>query len=303
MTDGGLGYHHHDGDRSSRYLVATMALNLGIFLAELVGGLVAGSLALVADSFHNLTDLTSLILVLVARRLQRIPPSDRHTFGFRRADVLAGFINAGVLFLAMGAVLTQAVERLLAPQPVRGSLMLAIGAVGLVANTLGVWLLRRDPNQDLGLRSAALHLVTDAASSAAVVVGGWGVWSLGWVRLDPALSVLIALAAMAGAVRVIREGIHIVMEGAPRDLDAREVRRAMLAVPGVHAVEHFHLWSLASTEPSLTATVTLADQSLSSAGDVVRLLERELAGRFGIRHTVVQVEAAGETDGAVLHQC
>jgi len=295
MADGGLGHHHHDREGSSRYLVATMALNLGIFLVELAGGLVAGSLALIADSFHNLTDLTSLVLVLVARRLQRIPPSDHHTYGFRRADVLAGFANAAVLFLAMGAVLTHAVEHLLSPQPVEGEMMLAIGAVGLVANTLGVWLLHRDPAQDLGLKSAALHLVTDAASSAAVVAGGWAVWSLGWVRLDPALSVLIALVAMVGAVRVIREGVHIVMEGTPRHLDADEVRRAMLEVADVCGVEHFHLWSLASTEPSLTATVILVDQPVSAAQDVVRRLGRELDERFAIRHTVLQVEVRAET--------
>jgi len=287
-------HDHHRGEGGLGYLVATMALNLAIFLAELVGGLMAGSLALIADSFHNLTDLTALVFVLVARRLQRIPPSDSHTYGFRRADVFAGLLNGGILFFAMGGVLSHAVERLRHPHPVGGGVMLLIGGLGLVANTLGVWLLRRDPAQDLGLRSAVLHLLTDAASSGAVVLGGWLIWSHGWDRVDPVLSILIAVVAMAGAIRVISEGVHIMMEGTPRGLDAEAVRKAMLRVPGVRGVEHLHLWSLASTEPSLTATIRLDDCPISDARRVVHAVERAIGEEFGIHHTVLQVEPAGE---------
>ncbi len=292
---GNDGHHHHViGDQSPWYVVATMGLNLSIFLAELIGGVLAGSLALIADSFHNLADLTSLALVLIARRLQRIPASDAHTFGFRRADVLAGFINAGILLVAMGGVLTEAFDHLLHPQPVNGQLMLIIGGFGLVANTLGVWLLHRDASQDLGLKSAVLHLASDAASSAAVVLGGWMVMALGWLRVDPALSVLIALVAMAGAVHLIREGVHIVMEGTPRSLNAAEVRGVIEGVEGVAGVEHLHLWCIASTEPSLSATLRVANQPLAEASAIVRQVEREVAGRFGIGHTVLQIEVAGE---------
>lgn len=286
-------HDHHGGGGRLRYLAATMALNLLIFLAELIGGLMAGSLALVADAFHNLTDLTALIFVLVARRLQRIPPSDNHTFGFRRADVFAGLLNGGILFLAMGGVVSHAVERLVHPHPVDGRLMLLIGALGLVANTLGVCLLYRDPTRDLGLRSAVLHLATDAASSAAVVLGGWLIVSFGWDRVDPVLSILIAVVAIAGAVRVIAEGVHIMMEGTPRGLDAEAVREAMLRVPGVRGVEHVHLWSLASTEPALTATVRLDECSLRDAQQILRSVEHTVGEDFGIHHTVFQVEPCG----------
>lgn len=298
MAVPGLETHHSHPPSGSRYVWATMGLNLAIFIAELVGGVVAGSLALIADSFHNLTDLTALVLVVVARRLQRIPPTAGHTFGYRRADVMAGFINAGILFLAMGAVLARAVEHLATPRPVAGGLMLGIGSFGLVANTLGVWLLRRDPAQDIGLRSAGLHLLTDAASSAAVVAGGWAVWSLGWFRVDPILSLIIAGAAMVGAVAVMREGLHILMEGTPRHLDVGEVTAAMLAVPGVKGVGHVHLWSLASTEPSLTATLVLSDQPLSEAESVLRAVERKVDECFCIRHTVLQVEPGGQAERA-----
>jgi len=269
-----------------------MGLNLAIFLAELIGGLMAGSLALVADAFHNLTDLTALIFVLVARRLQRIPPSETHTFGFRRADVFAGLLNGGILFFAMGGVLSHAVERLLHPHPVGGRLMFLIGVLGLVANTVGVWLLHRDPTQDLGLKSAVLHLATDAASSAAVVLGGWLIWSYGWDRVDPVLSILIAVVATAGAAKVIADGVHIMMEGTPKGLDAGAVRSAILGVPGVRGVEHFHLWSLASTEPSLTATIRLDECHLSDAQEVLRAVEGAVGEAFGIHHTVLQVEPA-----------
>jgi|AMFO01.1.fsa_nt_gi cation diffusion facilitator family transporter len=289
--------HHHDfAGRSSRVLVAAMALNLVIFLAELVGGLVAGSLALIADSFHNLTDLMSLVLVMVARRLQKIPASDRHTFGFRRADVMAGFINAAILLVAMGGVLSESVGHLLRPHPVDGRLMVVIGGIGLLANTLGVWLLHRDPTQDMGLASAALHLATDAASSAAVVLGGVLLMTVGWVRVDPILGILIALLAMAGAVRLLLDGVHILMEGTPRSLDAAEVRRAIEAIDGVERVEHFHLWSLASTEPSLTATILVEDRPVSEAQALLRRIEGRIAEEFGIGHTVLQVEAVGADD-------
>lgn len=291
--------HHHPVPESGWWLGATMALNLFIFLAELVGGLLAGSLALIADSFHNLTDLTSLVLVVVARRLQRLPASDQHTFGFRRADVMAGFVNAAILFAAMGAVLTEAVDHLLHPHPVNGWIMLVIGAIGLLANTLGVGLLRRDPNQDLGLKSAALHLVTDAASSAAVVLGGGLLLTVGWLRVDPALGILIALVAMFGAVRMMREGIHILMEGTPRSLEAEEVRGAIEGVEGVCAVEHFHLWSLASTEPSLSATVCVTDQRVSEAERVLRRVEKLVSESFGIHHTVLELAVERGSEGAV----
>ncbi len=271
-----------------------MALNLAIFLAELTGGLLAGSLALIADSFHNLTDLTSLVLVLIARRLQRIPASDAHTFGFRRADVLAGFVNAGILLVAMGGVLTEAVDHLLHPRAVNGHVMLIIGSFGLVANTLGVWLLHRDASQDLGLKSAALHLVTDAASSVAVVLGGWLLMSRGWTWVDPALSVIIAAVAIWGAVHLIREGVHIIMEGTPRSLDTSEVRAAIERIDGIAGVEHLHLWCIASTEPSLSATLRVANQPVAEAAVIVRSVEREVAERFGIGHTVLQVEVAGQ---------
>ncbi len=271
-----------------------MALNLAIFLAELTGGLLAGSLALIADSFHNLTDLTSLVLVLIARRLQRIPASDVHTFGFRRADVLAGFVNAGILLVAMGGVLTEAVDHLLHPRAVNGHVMLIIGSFGLVANTLGVWLLHRDASQDLGLKSAALHLVTDAASSVAVVLGGWLLMSRGWMWVDPALSVIIAAVAIWGAVHLIREGVHIIMEGTPRSLDTSEVRAAIERIDGIAGVEHLHLWCIASTEPSLSATLRVANQPVAEAAVIVRSVEREVAERFGIGHTVLQVEVAGQ---------
>jgi len=269
-----------------------MGLNLSIFLAELVGGLVAGSLALVADSFHNLTDLSALVLVLVARRLQRLPASDLHTFGFRRADVLAGVVNALILFAAMGAVLTHGIGRLLNPPEVQGGLMLVVGGIGFLANTLAVWLLHHDPEQDLGLRSAALHLMVDAFSSAAVVIGGWAVWSRGWMVVDPALSLVIAVVAILGALRVMRDGVHIMMEGTPRHLDLGAIRAAMVEIPGVGEVEHLHVWSLASTETSLTATLLVEDQRLSDAAQVLRAVESAVAERFGIRHTVLQVEAS-----------
>ena len=297
----GISGHHVGGEHGTRYVVATMALNLAIFLAELIGGILAGSLALIADSFHNLADLTSLVLVLLARRLQRIPSSDEHTFGFRRADVLAGFVNAGILLVAMGGVLAEAYNHLVMPHPVDGRLMVIIGSFGLVANTLGVWLLHRDPSQDLGLKSAALHLISDAASSAAVVLGGWLLMCRGWLRVDPALSVLIALVAMGGAIHLIREGVHIVMEGTPRSLDAAEVRRTIEGVDGVLAVEHMHLWCIASTEPSLSATLRVSDQLVSEAAQIVRRVEHAVGGRFGISHTVLQVEVADvETASAGL---
>lgn len=291
--------HHHEGGGSG-YVAATMGLNLLIFLAELIGGLMAGSLALVADAFHNLTDLTALVFVLVARRLQRIPPSDHHTYGFRRADVFAGLLNGGILFFAMGGVLSHAVERLLNPHPVGGKLMFLIGGLGLVANTLGVWLLHRDPTQDLGLKSAVLHLATDAASSAAVVLGGCLIWAYGWDRVDPVLSIMIAAVAIAGAIRVIADGVHIMMEGAPKGLDAGQVQGAMLAVPGVRGVEHFHLWSLASTEPSLTATIRLDECHLSDAQQVLRAVEKAVGEGFGIHHTVLQVEPAREPSNGCI---
>lgn len=284
--------HHHHGlptHRSSALWLA-VTLNLAIIIGELIGGFLAGSLALIADAFHNVTDMSALVLVLVARRLGSRPPSAHHTFGFRRAEVMAGILNGLLLFAAMGFIGSRAIERLMEPRAVGSTLMMALGAVALVINAFAAWLLHRDPVQDLGVRSAVLHLLTDAGASGVVVVGGLIVRTTGWYRVDPVLSLIIAAGAMWGAFRLIREGVHILMEGTPGGLSPTRVVETIARTPGVDDVQHVHLWSIASTEPSLTATLIVADQPLSDAQAIIRDVERRLARRFDIQHTVLQIE-------------
>jgi cobalt-zinc-cadmium efflux system protein len=279
--------------RSRGALWAVLGLTSGVLVVEVIGGLVTGSLALLADAAHMLADTGGLALALFAIWIASRPPTPEKTYGYYRAEILAAVVNAIVLLVVAGAILVEAWERLLRPRPVAGGTMMAVAAVGLAANLAGAWLLHRGAGESLNIRAAHLEVLTDALSSLGVVVTGGVVAFTGWTVADPLASAVIGAVIVPRTWALLRQAVNVLLEGTPTHLDLGEIERAMTGVAGVRRVHDLHVWTLTSGREAMSAHVVVEDVSESE-----RLLERlhaVLHARFGIDHTTIQVESEPPT--------
>jgi cobalt-zinc-cadmium efflux system protein len=280
--------HHHHGHE--RRFVLSLVLTGLILVAEIVGGLWTGSLALLSDAAHVFLDMLALGMSYVALRLATLPPDDRHTYGFHRMQVLAALANGATLLLVAFEIFREAWERFQHPAPVLAGPMLVVAVVGLAVNLIVALVLREHDHHDLNVRSAFLHVLGDALASVGVIVAGVIILFTGWTVVDPLISVLIGLIIFTGSGRVLRESVHILAEGMPKGLRASDVADAMGRVPGIKEVHDLHVWTLSPSYVALSAHVMLADQALSQTQDVMKGLKRTLAEEFGIKHTTIQFE-------------
>jgi cobalt-zinc-cadmium efflux system protein len=293
--------HEHAAFRTvERRFLLSLALTGLIFLAELVGGLLTRSLALVSDAVHVFLDAFALALSYVALRLSSLPPDDRHTYGYHRLQVLAAFVNGATLLLVAFGIFREAWMRLSNPEPVLAGPMLVIAVVGLVANLIVALILREHSREDLNVRSAFLHVLGDTLASVGVIVAGVIIALTDWMLIDPLASVLIGAIILIGAGRVLRESMHILVGGVPRGLTATEVAGAMQEVPGVSKAHELHVWTVSPGYVSLSAHVVLGDQSLSEAQSIMDALKAVLAEQFGIEHTTIQFECASCAPGTII---
>ena len=288
-------HHHHETESGNldRRLWASAALNLGITLVELIGGLWAGSLALLADAAHNLTDVGALGLAIFARRLGRRPPTPRHTYGLKRAEVVAALINAAALIAISALIGREAVSRLLHPAPVHGSIMLVSALVALLGNVASVLLLRTHSTEDINVRSAFLHLAQDALASLAVVAAALFARTAAGRYVDPAAAILIGIVVLRSAISIVWESLHTLLEAAPAGVDveqvAGEVARRFTGV----RLHHVHAWEVGPGQRVLTAHMKVGAATLleaeAIAADVRSFLHREC----GITHATLEAEANG----------
>ncbi|HEX9123926.1 MAG TPA: cation diffusion facilitator family transporter [Actinomycetota bacterium] len=287
------------GARERRALWAALGANAALLIAEAVGGIVFGSLALLADAGHLLTDVSALAVSVAALHLARREPTAKHTFGFERAEVLAAQVNTLLLVGVMVWIVLEAVHRLADPGPVEATGMLFVATVALLVNAGSSLILARAAGKSLNMQGAYLHLATDAAGSfaaiiAAVLILGWGLR-----RADPVASLATAGFVAWAAFRLVRTTTHVLMEGAPRGLDAGEVELALLNTVDVVDVHHLHLWSLASDVPALSAHVVLAGEpTVADAQRRGEALKAMLAERFGIAHATLELECDEHAAGA-----
>jgi cobalt-zinc-cadmium efflux system protein len=272
-------------------LAATLVLTLGYMVAEVVGGWLANSLALLADAGHMFSDAAALALSLFALWIAQRPPTPQHSFGYYRAEILAALANGATLVAIAGVVLVEAVARLGEPTPPRGELMMGIALGGLAVNLSGMALLHEGKAESLNIHGAWLHLLTDALGSVAALAAGGLVWAFGWHWADPAASIAIAILVVYSSWGLLRESIGVLMESAPRHLDVDRVRSALAAVPGVVEVHDLHVWAIAGPLVSLSAHVVLrADRS---AADALADIRRAVHDQFGIDHITIQIEPPG----------
>ena len=274
--------------RSRGALVAVVVLTGSYMLVEIVGALATGSLALFADAAHMLTDVGGLGLALFAIWIASRPPTPAKTYGYYRAEILAALVNALVLLVVAGGILVEAYERLVRPRGVLGGPMLAIGALGLVVNLVGAWLLHRDAEASLNVRAAYLEILADALSSLGVLVAAAVVLLTGWTPADALVSGGIALVIVPRTWRLLRQAVNVLLEGVPAHLDLSAIEEAMTHVAGVRRVHDLHVWTLTSGREAMSAHVVVDD--LRESERLLEALHAVLHARFGIDHTTIQIE-------------
>lgn len=280
--------HSHAPANFGRAFAIGISLNLGFVLIEAYFGWRAGSLALLADAGHNLSDVGGLVLAWAGLAAARLQSTERRTYGWRRGSILASFGNAVLLLVAMGSLAWEAVQRLQSPAPVAGGTVMIVAGFGVVINTLTALLFFRG-QEDLNIRGAFLHMAADAFVSAGVVLaGGLSLWK-GWTFIDPALSLLIAVVITAGTWSLFRNSLHLLFDGVPDYIRLAEVRQLLQNLPNVLKVHDLHVWAMATSEPALTAHLVVGGESGDSDALLVRAT-RELHDRFLIHHVTLQVE-------------
>ena len=266
-----------------------MLLTAGFMLVEVLGGILSGSLALMADAGHMLTDTASLFIAWLAARLALRPADTLRSYGYHRTQILAAFIN-GMAFIAIVVWIgVEAIRRLMAPIEVHGEMMMIVAGLGLLVNLAAFWLLHTDDHHDLNLRAALIHVLGDLLGSVAAIVAAGVIIATGWMPIDPLLSILVALLILRSAWKVVSQAGHILLEGTPEDLDALHIREVLLEeVAAVADVHHIHLWSLTPSYPLLTLHVNIKPDS-----DYVltmQQIKQVLVKRFNIQHSTVQLE-------------
>jgi cobalt-zinc-cadmium efflux system protein len=279
--------HHSDAPRGDnrRALISALALTAGFALVEAIGGWMAGSLALLSDAGHMVTDAAALGLALFADAVARRPPSSRATYGYGRAEVLAAFVNAIAMLAVVVLIAIEAVRRLLEPAPVAGGAVVAIAAAGLGVNLVAAWILSRSAGS-LNTRGALLHVIGDLLGSLAALIAGGIIVATGWTPADPILSLAVALLIVRSTWQLLKQSTGVLMEGVPTHLDYDAIGRSLAALPGVTDVHDLHVWHMSSEDVALSAHLSLA-----RGDDWLVLLaqaKRMLAAEYGIRHATLQ---------------
>ena len=290
----GHGGHSHAPTVSERNLktVGLAAVLTGAFVVvEVIGGLLSGSLALLADAGHMLTDFAALAMAWAGFRIAKRPATWRHTYGFDRVAILVAFVNGLTLFAVAAWIVWEAAHRLMEPGPVLAGPMFWVAMAGLAVNLVVFAILTRADTENLNIRGAMLHVLGDLLGSVAAIAAAIIIWTTGWTAADPILSVLVALLILRSAWGLVRESAHVLLEGAPEGVDTREIAADLLeSVDGLAAVSHVHAWSITPERPMLTLAATV--EPGERLGPVSRAIKARLQDRFGIDHATVDIGRA-----------
>jgi len=283
-------HDHASDDSNQRRVIIALTITGAFMLVEVVGGILSGSLALLADAGHMLTDTMALGLAAVAFHVGKRPADHRRTFGYQRSQILAAFVNGITLLFVVGWILIEAAQRLVNPPEVAGPMMLAVAAAGLAVNIVSFAVLHGGDQQNLNIRGAALHVAGDLLGSVAAIVAALVIIYTGWLAIDPLLSVAVAGLILRSAWVLVRRSGHVLLEGAPEWLDVAEMQeRLVAAVPEVNGVHHVHVWGLTPQHLMLTMHVRLENPTPNPT-DVVRRVKSLLDAEYGIGHSTIELE-------------
>ena len=287
-------HHHHHGKQVNRAFGLAVVLNLIFVAAEAAAGFWADSLALLTDAGHNLSDVLGLLIAWCASWLGRRETSERRTYGFSRATILASIVSALLLLTAVGAIGWEAIGRLKAPQPTQGVVLMVVAGIGVFINTATALLFVRGKDRDLNIRGAYLHMAADAAVSLGVVFIGLAIMLTGWLWLDPAISLVIGLVILLSTWGLLRDSLNLAFDAVPKHIDISAVRGFLAGLPGVSEVHDLHIWAMSTTETALTAHLVVpeniaTDQFLFNINDT-------LSERYQIEHSTIQLEHGSRTN-------
>lgn len=283
--------HTSKNEVKANNLVYSILLNLLITIAQIVGGIISGSLALISDALHNFSDVLSLVFSLVAHKLSKRKASIEHTFGYKRAEILAAFINASTLIIVAFILIFGAINRFIHPQPIQSTLVIWLAILGILANGFSVLLLKGDADHNLNMKSAYLHLLTDMMASVAVLVGGLLMKFYGWYWVDSVMTILIAVYLIAVGLDLIMKSTKMLMLFTPEHIDIKEIVREVHKVEGAGKLHHIHVWYLNEEEIHLEAHLDCPkDFTLTQFDEVLNRIESVLFENFGINHTTIQPE-------------
>ncbi len=294
--------HGHHKDLKGNNLLFATALNLVITIAEIIGGLISNSLALLSDAIHNLGDTFAVLLAYTANRISKKDATEKKTFGFKRIEILAALLNAVILIVIIIFLFIEAYHRFQSPEPIKGLIMFIVATVGLIANLIAVILLKDDSKSNINIRAAYLHLLGDTISSVAVIIGSVLIYFFKIYWLDPLITVLIGLYIIKEAFSILKESVDILMQSTPSSIDLHEVVSEIEKHKDVNNVHHVHSWKLDDTQIHFEGHIDLDNDLLISDSDLIRSeIEIMLQNKFGISHVTIQFEYNCCDEKRVIH--
>ncbi len=289
--------HRPSGPSAERNILLAMALTGVFMVVEVIGGVLSGSLALIADAGHMATDFASLLLAYAGIRFGRRPADAQRTYGYRRLEVLAAFVNGMTLLALTAWIVYEAFHRLAAPVEVLSGPMMAVAVLGLAVNIGAFLILRQGGSDNVNVAGALVHVLGDLLGSLAAIAAAAVIWLTGWMPIDPILSLFVAVLILHSGWQVVRRSAHILLEGTPPEIDLTDLKTQLEAVPGVENVSHIHVWLLTSQRPMATLHVRVAGNADAPA--VLAAVKRRLASEFGIEHSTVEIDFG--RDAAARH--
>lgn len=284
-------HHHHRISQLNKAFIIGIALNAGFVVAEFTAGFWYNSLGLISDAGHNLGDVASLVLAMLAFRLAGVHPNTKYTYGYKKSTVLVSLLNAVILLVTVGFILTESIEKIFHPRPVDGDAVAWVAGAGVVINALTAWLFMKDKEKDLNIKGAYLHMAADALVSVGVVISGIVIVHTGWYIIDPLIGMAIAIIIVVSTWGLLRDSLRLSLDGVPQGMNYEEIGRIIAGIPGIDSFHHLHIWALSTTETALTVHVVTKDM------ENMETLKCELKQRLrkvGIFHATLEFENPGQ---------
>jgi cobalt-zinc-cadmium efflux system protein len=282
--------HNQSSETSEKNLFITIALNIFITTVQIIGGIISGSLSLISDAMHNFSDAVAIVITYIALRLSKKPKTPKYTFGLKRAEIIAAVVNASTLIIISFFLIREAIERLYNPNEITGSLMLIVAVVGFIPNVIGALLLKKGSEKNINIRAAYFHLVSDAISSIAIIIGAVFIIAYKFYWVDPILTILIALYILVEAYKILKESIDILMMSNTEEINLEEIKSFVEKIPGVKNIHHIHLWKLNDNDTHFEAHIEVEDMRVSKTSEIQKIITAELHNRYEINHTTLQFE-------------
>ncbi|MEP6681896.1 MAG: cation diffusion facilitator family transporter [Parafilimonas sp.] len=287
-------HHHHavEPQRANTAFVIGITLNALFVIVEAIAGFYIHSLSLLSDAGHNLADVVALSLSLLAYRLMKMRSNENYTYGYRKSSIIVALFNAMVLMVSIGAIAFEAIHKLSNPEPLPGTTIAWVAGIGIIVNGATALLFLRDKKKDLNIKSAYLHMFSDALISLTLVVGGIIIKFTNWFWIDPALSIIVALTILFGTWNLLKESLRLSLDGVPTNLNLQEVKNAAATIKGIQEIHHIHLWAMSTTENALTAHIVIdANASMDKVEKIKHDFKHSLE-HMNIQHVTLEIESS-----------